>query len=149
MCWPPSENNEERKFRNSIPCISCHAAKFLTPTARVPCSNAGNIGEHKTLTQSEFCTSHNSVRGQEPTKVYTQYTSTEDGQTSCKVSLTPVERLRCSDEAKTRNPLKFAGVPRTHQPISAASGPKFTILWGHVQEILQFNRFFSDCRYMP
>jgi len=29
------------------------------------------------------------------------------------------------------------------------SGPKFTILWGHVEEILLLNKFFSDCRYMP
>ena len=36
----------------------------------------------------------------------------------------------------TRNPLKFAGVPQTPEPISAASGPKFAILWGHVEEIL-------------
>ena len=26
---------------------------------------------------------------------------------------------------------------------SAASGPKFTILWGHVEEILLLNKFFS------
>jgi len=26
--------------------------------------------------------------------------------------------------------LKLAGVPQTPEPISAASGPKFTILWG-------------------
>jgi len=31
--------------------------------------------------------------------------------------------------AKTRNTLKFAGVLQTPEPISAASGPKFTILW--------------------
>ena len=34
----------------------------------------------------------------------------------------------CSNAAKTRNPLKFAGVPQTNEKISAASGPKFTIL---------------------
>ena len=34
--------------------------------------------------------------------------------------------------AKTRNPLKFVGVPQTPEPISAVSGPKFTILSGHV-----------------
>jgi len=34
------------------------------------------------------------------------------------------------------------GVPKTPKPISAASGPKFTILWGHVGEILLFDRFF-------
>jgi len=34
----------------------------------------------------------------------------------------------CSNAAKTRNPLKFAGVPQTNEKISAASGPKLTIL---------------------
>ena len=37
--------------------------------------------------------------------------------------------------AKTQKPLKFAGVPQTTGPISAPSGPKFTILWEHVEEI--------------
>jgi len=32
---------------------------------------------------------------------------------------------------------------------SAASRPKFIILWGHVEEVLLLNKFFSDCRYMP
>jgi len=36
--------------------------------------------------------------------------------------------LSCSNAAKTRNPLKFGGVPQTREQISAASGPKFTIL---------------------
>jgi len=54
-----------------------------------------------------------------------------------------------SNAAKTRKPLKVAGVPETPETISAGSGPKFTILWGHVEEILLLNKFFSDCRYMP
>jgi len=56
--------------------------------------------------------------------------------------------LPCSNAAKTRKPLKFAGVPQTGKPISAASGPKFTILWGHVEDIFLLN-IFSDCRYVP
>ena len=36
-------------------------------------------------------------------------TSLGDGQTSCKVWLTSVERRRCSNKAKTRNSLKFMG----------------------------------------
>jgi len=39
-----------------------------------------------------------------------------------------------------RKPLKFAGVPQTTGRISAASGPKFTILWGHVEETLLLNK---------
>jgi len=44
-----------------------------------------------------------------------------------------------SNAAKTRNPLEFAGVPQTTGRISAASGPTFTILWGHVEDILLLN----------
>jgi len=36
--------------------------------------------------------------------------------------------MPCSNGAKTRNPLKFAGVPQTNEKISAANGPKITIL---------------------
>ena len=57
--------------------------------------------------------------------------------------------MPCSNAAKTQNPLKCVGVPQTPEPILAVSGPKFTILSGHVGEILLLNKFFSDCRYMP
>ena len=57
--------------------------------------------------------------------------------------------MPCSNAAKTRKPFKVAGVPQTPETISAASGSKFTILWGHVEEILLLNKFFSDCRYVP
>jgi len=33
-----------------------------------------------------------------------------------------------SNAAKTQYQLKFAGVPQTNETISAASGPKFTVL---------------------
>jgi len=57
-------------------------------------------------------------------------------------------KLECR-AVKTRSPLKFAGVPQTNETISAASMPKFTILWGYVEEILRLNKsFFSDCRYV-
>ena len=62
---------------------------------------------------------------------------------------TPNTGVPCSNAAKMRNPLKFAGVPQTTRPILAASGLKFTILWEHVEEILLLNKFFSDCRYVP
>ena len=65
------------------------------------------------------------------------------------VWLTLTTSVPCINAAKTRNPLKFTGVPQTRQQISTVSWPKFTILWGHVEEILLFNKFFSDCRYMP
>jgi len=66
-----------------------------------------------------------------------------------KVWLTPTTGVPCSNAAKTRNPLKLAGVPQTTGSISAASGPKFTILWGHMEEIFLLNKLVSDCRYVP
>ena len=74
-------------------------------------------------------------------------------ETQCRMNaavwLTPTTRVPCSNAAKTRNPMKLPGVPQTNEMISAASGPKFTILRGHVEEILLLNKFFSDYRYMP
>jgi len=57
-------------------------------------------------------------------------------------------RVPCSNAAKTRNPLKFAGVPQTTEPISAASAPKFTILWATWGRYCCLTSF-SDCRYVP
>jgi len=50
--------------------------------------------------------------------------------------------MPCSNAAKTRKPLKIAGVPQTPETISAASGSKFIILWVHVEEVLLLNKFF-------
>jgi len=87
------------------------------------------IGERKTWrTQSEFCTWQNSVTEQQLPKIYIKSTSPGKGQTLCKVWLASVERRRCSNETKTRKPLKLAGVSQTNEMISAASGPKFTLL---------------------
>ena len=58
-----------------------------------------------------------------------------------KVWLTPTTRMPCSNAAKMRKPSKLAGMPQTRQPISAICQLKLTILRGHVEEILLFNRF--------
>ena len=47
-----------------------HKVWLTAAAASVPCSNAANIGERKTWTQSEFCSWQNSVRGQKPPKMY-------------------------------------------------------------------------------
>ena len=65
------------------------------------------------------------------------------------VWLTPTTRVPCSKAAKTRKPLKFAGLPQTRQQISAVSRPKFTILY--YEDVWRRYRCltsFSDCRYM-
>jgi len=57
--------------------------------------------------------------------------------------------IPCSNAAKTRNQLKCGGVPQTNEMISAAGGPRFTILRGHLEDILLLSKFFSDCQYVP
>ena len=54
----------------------------------------------------------------------------------------PTTRVPCSNAAKTRNPLKLPEVPQINDRISAARGLKFTILWGHVGDMLLLNKFF-------
>jgi len=100
---------------------------WLTAAARVPCSNAANGRK------VNFAAGKIPSGGKSPQKCI--YSVPVQEKTSCKVLLTSVERRQCSDEAKMRNRLKLAGVPQTRQRISAISGPKFTIVWRHVEEI--------------
>jgi len=56
----------------------------------------------------------------------------------------------CSNAAKTRNPLKFAGVPQTNETISAASGPKFSSpycknMWGRYCCLTSFFPIVDTC----
>jgi len=118
-----------------VPC-----RKVADPAAGVSCSNASNIGERKTWTQSEFCTWRR--QGARVARMYIQCSSPGGGQTSCKVWLASGKQNCCSNKAKTRNPLNLLGCPKLAN-ISAASGPKFAILWEHVEDILLFNKFFS------
>jgi len=74
--WPPLEYRWRPLFKmmrskSSItPLLVPRCKVWLTPTARVPCSNAANIGQCDTWMQSEFCTWQNSVRGATAPKMY-------------------------------------------------------------------------------
>jgi len=48
--------------------------------------------------------------------------------------------MPCSNAAKTPNQLKCGGVPQSNETISASSRSKFTILWGHPEDILLLNK---------
>jgi len=71
--------------------------------------------------------------GQGPPKVYIVFQPVGDSETSCKVWLTSVKRRR-SNEGKTRNPLKFAGVgcPKVanrSRPLVRQSSPYYEDMW--------------------
>jgi len=62
----------------------------------------------------------------------------------------PILECRAVTLPRRETWLKLAGVAQTTRSISAAiSGPKFTILWEHVEEILLLNKYFSNCWYVP
>jgi len=131
-----------------IPFLVPRRKVQLTPAVPVPCRNAAKIGERKTWTQSEFCTWQNSVRRQEPPKMYVYHTSLRDGQTSCKVWLTSVEHRRCSNEAKTRYPLKYDGVPKPanrSQPIVGQSSPYYEDIWRRYRCFTSFFPIVDTC----
>jgi len=54
----------------------------------------------------------------------------------------PLLECRAVTMLRRQTRWNYQGVPKTNETISAASGPKFTILWGHVEEILLLNKFF-------
>jgi len=68
---------------------------------------------------------------------------------NAEVWLTPTTRVPCSNAAKARNPLKFAGVPQTRQRISAVNGPTAEVRYGDVWRRYCCLTIFPDCRYMP
>jgi len=64
------------------------------------------------------------------------------------VWLTPTSRVPCSNAAKTRNPLKFAGVPQTNETISAAMGrssPYCKDMWGRYCCLTSFFPIVDTC----
>ena len=56
--------------------------------------------------------------------------------------------MPCSNAAKTRKPLKVAGVPQTPETISAARGLSSPYCGDMWRRYCCLTRFFSDCRYI-
>ena len=66
-----------------IPFLVPRRKLWLTPTARVPCSNAVIIDERKTWTQSEFCSWQTRHRARAPESVCVCYTTGWSGISEC------------------------------------------------------------------
>jgi len=61
------------------------------------------------------------------------------------VWLTPTTSVPCSNAAKTRNPLKFAGVPKTRQQISAVSSPYYEDMCRRYRCLTSFFPIVDTC----
>jgi len=68
-----------------------------------------------------------------------------------KVWLTPTTRVPCRNAAKTRKPLKFAGVPQTRQQISTVSrlvgrsSPYYEDMWRRYRCLTSFFLIVDTC----
>jgi len=87
-----------------IPILVPRRKVWRRPAAGVPCSNAANIRERKTWTQSEYCTWQNSVRGQKPPKCIYSVPAQETTKDRAKFGWLPV-----SDVAAVTNPRSEIG----------------------------------------
>ena len=63
-----------------------------------------------------------------------------------KVWLTPTTRVPCSNAAKTRNPMKLAGMPPNSRTDLSRSSPYYEAMW---RRYCCLKSFFSDCRDVP
>jgi len=126
--WRPS-----RKFFNSIPCTTPQsfavARCWSAVQSRCQYRRTQDLDVKSVLHRALFC------RGKSSRQCIYNVPAQEMAKHRAKFGWPP-ERRRCSNESKTRNLLKFAGVPQTRQRISDVNGPLF-------------NKFLSDCRYMP
>jgi len=109
---------------------------WLTPTAWVPCSNAVNIGERKTWTQSEFCTRQNSARSKSPQNVHVYIVLYQPMQETAKhrtkFRWPPLSDVR-SVTKPTReirwNVLGYPKLVNPSQPLMSRSSPYCEHIW--------------------
>ena len=139
----------------ALPCSCRHLWKFrirhkvwLTPTDGVPCSNTANIAKRKTWTQSEFCTLQNSVRGQEPPKVYI-VPAQETAKHPAKFGWPPLSDVGAVTKWRRETGWNLLGCPKLpnrSQPLVGRSSPCYEDMW---RRYCCLTSFFSDCRYVP
>ena len=144
MAAPPNTGVEKNGIPLSTAFLVPRCKVRLTPTARVPCSNAANIGERKTWTQSEFCTWQNSVRGPEPPKCIHSVPMQETAKHRAKSGWPPLSDVGAVTKPirETRwNLLGCSKFANRSQPL-AGLYTVLTIPWYCVEKILLFNTFF-------
>ena len=137
-----------------IPFLVPRRKAWLTPTARVLCSNAANTGKRKTWTQSEFCTWPNSVRGQQPQKCMCSVQAHETAKHHAKCGWPPLSNIAAVTKSRreTRwNVLECAKLANRSQPLVGRSSPYCENMWGRYccSTIYQIVDICFSCKGMP
>jgi len=130
-----------------MPFLAPHHKVWLTHTAQVPWSNAANIGERRSWTQSEFCTWQNSLRGQDPPKCIS-VPAQETAKHRAKFGWPPLSYVGAVIKPTCETRWNLLGCPKLgnqSQPLVGQSSPYCEDMWrrGHVEEILLFNQFLQ------
>jgi len=112
---------------------------WLMAAAWVPCSNAANIGERLTWTQSEFCSWQNSVTGRQPPKCIHGVPAQEMAKHPAKYCWPPL-----SDVGAVTKPRRETGwnLPK----LLNRSSLYCEHIW---RRYCCLTSFFSDCRHVP
>ena len=121
-------------------CESC-VIPFLVPRRKVwlalavsvPCSNAANIGDRKTWTQSEFCTWQNSVRGaRSPRKCICSVPAQETAKHRAKFGWPPLSDVGAVTKPRRETCWNLLGCPKLtnrSQPLVRWSLPYCEDMW--------------------
>jgi len=120
---------------------------WLMPTAPVTCSNADNIAECKTWTQSEFCTWQNSVRGQQPPKCIHTVPAKEMAKHCAKFGWLSLSNIGAVIKPRRETRWNLTGCSKLvnqSQPLVGWSSPYCEDMWRRYCCLTSF----SYCRYM-
>jgi len=87
---PPAQYRWRPLQSSVIPFLVPRRKVWLRPDVGVPCSDAANIGERRTWTQSELRIRQNSVRGNSPQKYIYSVAAQETAKHGTKFGWPPV-----------------------------------------------------------
>jgi len=104
----------------------------LTPTNRVSCSNAANIRECKTWTESEFCTWENTVKGKSPRKCIYSVPDQETAKHRAKCGWRPLSDVSAVTKPRPKTHWNLLGCPKLvnrSQTLMGRSSPYCENMW--------------------
>jgi len=122
---------------------------WMTPTTRVTCNNAANIGERKTWTQSDyFAPGKIPLRGKSPRKCTYSVPAQETAKHCAKFGWFPLSDVDAVTKSRRKTPWNLLGcckLTNRSQPLVGRSSPYCEKMLGRCCCLTTF----SDCRYVP
>jgi len=134
-----------------IPFLVPRCKFWLMPAPGVPCSNAANVGEHKTWDSKWILHLAKFRQGATaPRNVYIpgSLPAQEMAKHRARFGWPPASNVAAVTKRRRKNPLKFSAVPQTRKPISAVSRSSSRYCEGIWRRYCCLTSF-SNCWYMP